>query len=196
MPFDPFKHKRRSIRLPGYDYSSPGGYYITIDSHHQEHIFGEIVGGEMRLNQWGAIAESEWLRTPELRSEIELDVYQIMPNHIHGILFIRDAIETVGARRRMEFDDCRGTVGAHGRAPLRPEMPRGPANKSLGALIAGYKSSVTTHINQSRGTPGAPIWQRDFYDHIIRDEHDLSRIRQYIRNNPAQWEWDEENKRR
>ena len=188
MPFDRFKHNRRSIRLPGYDYSSPGVYFVTIDTHRSAPLFGEIIGGAMRLNEWGAIADAEWLRTADLRHEIELDEFIIMPNHMHGIIMINDG-ETIGAARRIAWKTVPAkNAGAHGRAPLR----RSP--RSLGSLIAGYKSAVTIKINNARGIPGTKIWQRNYYEHIIRDENELIRIREYIRNNPMRWDMDAENR--
>jgi len=179
MPNNPLAHHRKSIRLKGYDYTCPGAYFVTIVTHRRACVFGEIAGGVMRLNEWGEIARLEWVETAAIRREIELDEFVIMPNHIHGIVII------------MECEN--GLVGATGRSPLRSTMPCGPANKSLASLIAGYKSAVTTHINAIRATPGAPVWQRNYWEHIIRDDGDLSHIRDYIHNNPVQWETDVEN---
>ena len=101
MPFDRFKHNRRSIRLPGYDYSSPGAYFITIDTHRSVHIFGEIVDGEMRLNEWGAIADACWRAIPDHFPNTELDEFVVMPNHMHGIIVIMEnaGVDSVGARQ-------------------------------------------------------------------------------------------------
>jgi REP element-mobilizing transposase RayT len=150
---------------------------VTICAHSQECLFGEIIDGEMRLNAYGEVVEEEWLRSAEIRSEIELDAFVVMPNHLHGIVIIMDHIH-------LQSDPM---VGAHGRAPLRRE-PR-----SLGSFIAGFKSAVTKRINSLRGTPGAPVWQRNYYEHIIRDEHDLACIREYIATNPLRWDQDTEN---
>jgi len=91
MKFDPEKHHRRSIRLKGYDYSKPGAYYVTICVHDRECLFGDIMDGEMHLNAYGKIVQTEWLESSEIRNEIELDAYQIMPNHFHGIVFIQNS---------------------------------------------------------------------------------------------------------
>ena len=181
---------RRSIRLHGYDYSTPGAYFITIVTHRRRHVFGHIVNGEMRLNEWGRIARAEWLKTPAIRPEIKLDEYQIMPNHMHAIIHIVEQDNGfVGATRHAQSTiDNIENVGAHGRAPLRR------TERSLGSLIAGYKSAVTKRINRTRRTPGAPIWQRNYHDRIIRDERELARIRKYIRNNPLRWDMDPENR--
>jgi putative transposase len=179
MPFNPSIHKRRSIRLPGYDYTQPGAYFITIDTHQRTCLFGEIAHGGMRLNECGEIARAEWLKTAEIRREIELDEFIVMPNHFHAIITIMECGNGfVGAQRR-----CAPT-----HTPKSNVIP-----KSIGAIVRAYKSAVTYRINRIRRTPGTPVWQRNYWEHIIRDEHDLSRIREYIRNNPAQWETDMEN---
>jgi len=178
MGFDPKIHHRRSTRLKSWDYSWSGWYYVTICAYGKECLFGEIVGDEMRLNSIGRIVEEEWLRTPEVRKEVELDMYVVMPNHLHGIIMIG---ESVGATQEDPF------VGAHSRAPLQ-RKPR-----SLGSFVAGFKSVTTKRINELRNTLGHPVWQRGFHDHIIRNEADLVRIREYIRNNPLQLALDEEN---
>jgi len=174
MCYDPEKHHRRSIRLKGWDYRNSGAYFVTLVAHERELLFGEMVGDEVRLSEFGEIARDEWLASPNIRREIQLDVFVVMPNHIHGIVWIVS-------------DD----VGATGRSPLPP--PHGPASKSLGSFIAGYKSVVTKRINQIRGTPGIPVWQRNYYDRIIRSERELDAIRRYIQNNPSRWAEDREN---
>ena len=172
MPFDPARHHRRSTRLQGYDYAEAGIYFVTLCTVDRECLFGEIIGESMQPSRAGDIVQEVWLRSPTLRSEIALDAMVIMPNHLHGIVIIQ-------------------TVGATGRSPLQP-VP-GPAKRSLGALIAGFKAATTKRINAWRGTPGSPVWQRNYYDRIIRDEDELWRIREYIANNPAQWAVDREN---
>jgi putative transposase len=159
---------RRSIRLKEYDYSQPGEYFITICTHNHECMLGEIVDGEIRLNDIGKIVEKEWLRTSNIRPGIELDVYVIMPNHIHGIIVIKD-------------ESPIPNVGTHSCASLQ-RKPR-----SLGSIIAGFKSAATKRINELRHTPSFPVWQKRFYDRVIRDDKELNNIRDYIRNNVLQW---------
>jgi len=166
-------HHRRSIRLRGYDYSQAGAYFITICTHEQICLFGEIINGEMRLNDAGQIVHDEWLRTADIRPNVELDAFVVMPNHFHGIVFLSDE-----SRR--------------GDRPVAP-TPMGPTPHSIGAIMAGFKSAATKRINELRGTPGAPLWQRNNYEHIIRDDESLNSIREYITNNPLQWEMDREN---
>ena len=170
---------RRSTRLPGYDYAQPGAYFVTMVTAGRQCLFGEIIGQEMQLNLLGQIVQDEWQRTPQIRREIELGAFIVMPNHFHGIVVISaDAAMAASA------------VGATGRSPLRP---RGPSTRSLGALIAGFKSSVTKQINIARGTPSTPVWQRNYYEHVIRDDKDWEIIHRYIHSNPLTWPDDEEN---
>lgn len=168
--------QRRSIRLKGYDYSRPGAYFLTMCTAERGCLFGVIADDAMSLNACGDIAAEEWLRSGEIRREIGLDAFVVMPNHVHGVVFIN-----VGA-----IVD----VGATGRSPVQHA---GPPPRSLGAFVAGYKSAVTVRINRVRDTPGAPVWQRNYYEHIIRDEAALERIRRYIAENPARWPHDRDN---
>ncbi|HGY11191.1 MAG TPA: transposase [Desulfobacterales bacterium] len=149
-------HGRRSIRLQGYDYSQAGLYFITICTKDGEHLFGEITDGKMVLNAFGKIADNEWLKTGEIRDNVELSEYVIMPNHIHGIIVLNDLI-----------------VGAHCNVPLHePQIEQfGKSTKnSIPTIVKLYKSAVTKKINILRNTPGIPVWQRNYYEHIIRNE--------------------------
>ncbi len=175
MPFDPARHHRRSIRLKGYDYARAGAYFVTVCIYRRECLLGDVLNGEMVLNAYGRIIWDEWFRSVEIRHEIELDEFVAMPNHIHGIVIIHDG----------------NAVGATGRSPLQP--PRGPSKRSLGAFMAGFGSAITKRINQMRHTPGVPFWQRNYHEHIIRDEKSLNNIRRYIRANPMMWAYDTEN---
>ena len=167
------KCHRRSIRLSNYNYAAQGMYFVTICTHDRQKLFGDIADGVMRINDIGGIVCQEWLRSEHIRCEIQMDEWIVMPNHMHGIVIINN-----------------NTVGAAGRSPLRPH---GPAKHSLGSLIAGFKSVATKRINELRGLPGIPVWQRNYYERIIRNGSDLNRIRQYIRDNPRNWENDELN---
>ena len=181
------KHRRTSIRLKGWDYTQPGAYFVTICTHERVPLFGRVVDGEMVLNPYGEIVRDEWFRSAEIRAEIELfpDEFVVMPNHIHGIVWIVATDDPAG------YDEnARPPVGATGRSPL---PPHGPTPRSLGSFIAGFKSAVTKRINQMRGTPGARVWQRNYYEHIIRDERALNAIRRYIIDNPWRWHLDRYN---
>ena len=173
---------RRSIRLKNYDYSQPGAYFVTICTQHRACLFGDIVDGTMALSNLGSIVFEEWTRTSEIRQEVELDTFQVMPNHIHGVVVITE--NGSGA------NDV--SVGAHGRAPLPCKRPQGLIRepKSLGSLVAGFKAAATKRINVARNTQGQPVWQRNYYEHIIRDESELDTIRLYIVNNPLNWSQD------
>ncbi len=171
MPYNPDIHRRRSIRLCGYDYAQPGAYFITLCTWMQECLFGEIMNGDMRLNETGRIVVQEWYRTEQIRQNIELDVWVVMPNHFHGILLISDG---------------RGTAR---RAPTMERFAK-PVAGSIPTIVRSFKSAVTKHINKLRGTSAVPLWQRNYWEHIIRDATDLNRIQEYIRNNPARWEQD------
>lgn len=170
MPYNPYIHHRRSIRLKEYDYTQRGAYFVTIVTYQREHLFGEIVDGVMRLNEWGEIARREWFKTAELRPYVELyeDEFVVMPNHAHGVIW------NVGALRR------NARTGA---ADGKPHVDAG----SLGAIVRAYKSAVTYAINAARQTRGMVVWQRNYYEHIIRNDADLNRIRDYIINNPLKW---------
>lgn len=183
VAYDRFRHHRRSVRLRGYDYGQPGAYSVTLVTHGRQCLFGHIADGTVALNECGRIVEEEWLRSARIRDDIALDSFLVMPNHLHGIIVIRSDRQTITS----SFPPDAPAVGAHRRAPLsRP--PR-----CVGSFVAGFKSAVTTRINALRGTPGSPVWQRSYHDHVIRDRDDLFLRRRYIVNNPLQWALDEEN---
>ena len=170
---------RKPNRLKNHDYSQDGYYYfVTVCTAGRAQTFGHIENGHMALNEFGRIVRDEWTRSIEIRQEIELDEFVIMPNHMHGIVFIRGGVLNA--------------VGATGRSPLQRQTG-GPAKRSLGAFVAGFKSSVTKRINDLRQSPGQPVWQRNYHDHIIRANEALERIREYIIHNPNQWDRDPEN---
>ena len=180
MKYDLQIHHKRSIRLKGYDYSQPGWYFITICIKNRQMLFGEVADEKIVLNKWGKLAEKEWQKTSEIRKNIKLDQYVIMPNHIHGIIGIVD-----------EDDFSKGTMH---RAPTDPsstlEQYGKPVSGSIPTIIRSYKAAVTKKINILRQTPGAVVWQRNYYEHIIRDEKELNRIQKYIIDNPAKWQND------
>ena len=178
-------HHRRSIRLKEYDYSQPGAYFITICTHQREHRFGEVVNGVMQSNEFGQIAQEEWLKTALIRGEIELDEFVIMPNHFHGIIWIVDGR---GTARRAPTGGL-GETSANF-TPTHEQFGK-PVVGSIPTIVRAFKSAVSRRINLARCTPGKPVWQRNYWEHIIRDEKDLTNAQAYILNNPAQWENDE-----
>jgi len=173
MMNNPENPRRRSIRLSGYDYSQPGAYFITLVTQGRECLFGEVVDGQMRLNALGEIVREEWEKTATIRAEIELGSYVIMPNHFHGNIWI---IEGRGTARR---------------APTVEQFGK-PVAGSIPTILRAFKSAVTARINQIRKTPGVAVWQRNYYEHVIRNEDDLQAIHLYIAANPTNWPDDDE----
>jgi putative transposase len=235
MTYDPEKHHRRSIRLKGYDYTQPGAYFITICTQGRECLFGEIIDGEMHLNEAGQIVVQTWQDLPNHISNVQLDAFVVMPNHVHGIIIITDHAGGIGAG----FKPARTTIGPGPTAGPGSVAGSGPTagpgsvagsgpttgpgsvavvvgsgsvgSGSVGAgsepaptrsshglpeIVRQFKTFSARRINELRGTPGTPVWQRNYYEHIIRDEFSLSRIRQYIAENPARWDVDQENPQR
>ena len=166
------QRNRRSIRLQGYDYSQAGAYFVTICTQNRECLFGEIMNGEMRLNDAGRIVVDEWLQTAKIRAEIELDEWVVMPNHFHGILVLS------------------ADVGAIHESPLQMTVTQ-RRNMVLPNIIGRFKMLSAKRINALRHTAGAKLWQRNYWEHIVRNEPELNRIREYIHNNPAQWKSDQ-----
>ena len=161
------RYHRHSTRLTEFDYTTPWWYYVTICARPKKCWFGDIKNGKMVLNRIGKCVESEWLKTTQIRPNVGLDDYVIMPDHLHGIIIIEfnvGAIPVVGAIRRIA-----------------------PTNKpnSLGSIIGQFKSVVTKQIRRIGHTDFK--WQRNYYEHIIRNERDLFNIRQYMKNNPLKW---------
>ena len=159
---------RKNIRLEDFDYSSAGYYFVTIVSHQRKNIFSEINDGKMALSQAGVIVKEVWEAIPLHFSNVEIDSFVVMPNHIHGILIIKE----VGARH-----------ASPGPTKIQP----------LGMIIGSFKSAVTKRIHDEGLLIQEKIWQRNYYEHIIRDETDYYRILDYIENNPENWLQDEEN---
>jgi REP element-mobilizing transposase RayT len=168
--YNPEIHHRRSIRLKGYDYGQPGAYFVTLCVQDRVCVLGEIVRDAMTLSDWGRIAAQSWLWLEEQYPHVALDVWVVMPNHLHGIVILLDDDAVIEARHD---------------APRR--------HKPLGQLIGAFKTTCTKRINQLRGTPGTKFWQRNYYEHIVRDARDMARIRQYIIDNPRRWKEDVDN---
>jgi len=176
-------HRRRSIRLRGYDYAKDGFYFITLCTHERVMLFGDILrenDGSRRMvcNELGEMVADEWVRSSSLRREIWIDEFVVMPNHFHGIVCIRG----------------RGDRYCRGDRPVAPTLDRpGPRPGSVSSFIAGFKSAVTLRGNRMRQSPGTPLWQRNFYEHIIRNKGELEQTREYIKNNVFNWDADENN---
>jgi len=189
--FDPQKYHRHSIRLKGYDYAQPGAYFVTIVTWQRECLFGKIVDGVMQVNDWGNLAQNEWHRLVYRFNNVQFDEFVVMPNHVHGIVVILDRgmDESVGARQEKPSPISESPLAS----PLPNGHPFGVLSGSLGAIVGAFKSTTTRWVNGIRRTPGAPLWQRNYYEHVIRNESEWARIRQYIQSNPTQWEIDQEN---
>jgi putative transposase len=190
---------RRSIRLKKYDYRSNALYFVTICTNRKDIIFGQIKNDKLILNDFGKIARREWIKTTRIRTYVELDAFIIMPDHIHGIILINEN----------NHDQCRGMAcHAHfkNNTYLAPNNTRHatcygcnthfknntkmirkfshPIKQSLSTIIGAYKSAVTKEINKLRNKSGRSVWQRNYYEHIIRNEKELFAVRQYIIANP------------
>ena len=196
--YDPAIHHRRSIRLQGYDYTRAGAYFITICTHDRACLFGDVTDEQMQWNECGRLAHAAWEEIPLHFPQVDLDEWVVMPNHVHGIIVLAsDPGKTVGTTRAPPGvaavprpTDARSTAAWATRAS--PRRPLGPQCGSIGAVVGSYKSAVSRRINELCRTPGAPVWQRDYYDHIVRSEDELNRIREYIADNPARWADDAE----
>ena len=196
--YDPNKHHRRSIRLKNYDYASAGAYFVTICVQHRQPLFGTIVNQTMVLNDAGIMVQTIWESLPKWFPHIEMDEFVVMPNHFHGILVIH-AGHNVGTS-----DHNTGTsdhnvgvslVDTPMDAPDTPDRATTRVAPTLGNMIGAFKS-ITTHqyiqgVRQKDWPPfDGRLWQRNYWEHIIRDEQSLHRIRNYIQSNPISWEQD------
>jgi len=180
MRYDPEKHHRRSIRLKGYEYTRAGAYFVTICTKDRACLFGDVSDGVTRLNQMGHIVRQCWLAIPDHFPHVLLDEFVVMPNHVHGIIVIM-ATHIVGARHAVPLQ-----FG-------KQEQFAKPVPGSIPTIVRSFKSAATKRINEHRGTPGAPVWQHNYYEHIIRNDGSLHRIREYIATNPLRWHLDREN---
>ena len=194
MPYNPDIHHRRSIRLKGYDYSQQGAYFVTICTYQRNCLFGEIVDNEMKLNTNGEIARGSWLSIPRHFQNIELDEFVIMPNHLHGIILIVNNSEEEGKALANQDFPQQQKLSSQCFAPTGETIKiNGTKPQSLAAIIQNFKSVSTRQINRINNSKGNVIWQRNYYEHIIRNEEALNNIRQYIVNNPINWAEDKEN---
>jgi REP element-mobilizing transposase RayT len=208
---NPDIHHRRSLRLRDYDYRGAGAYFVTLCSFQRECLFGQVADGEMVVNGFGEIVREQWLSTAALRPYVELDTFVVMPNHFHAMLLFSASnnigsnagLKNVGAKQALSAspgftaaagnetgNPDKGEAGESFASPLRPQ---GTQRGSLGAIVQNFKSVSTRKINALRDNPGYPVWQRNYYDRVIRTEKELANIRQYILDNPAKWDLDENN---
>jgi REP element-mobilizing transposase RayT len=173
MPYDKRLHHRRSIRLRSHDYSTPDYYFITICTADKKCIFGQVANGEMRLNKCGAIAKQYLNELETYYHNVRLHEFVIMPNHMHAMIEILD-------------------VGAGFPRPECVNIGSGRGNPAptLANMVAWFKYQSTKNINKLYGFAGKKLWQRNYYEHIVRDNSDYENIRAYIINNPRTWDSD------
>ncbi len=193
MAYSPLIHHRNSIRLKGYDYSRAGLYFITVCAKDKQHLFGSVPNAEMVLNIFGQIANDHWAKLPERFSNMELDVFQIMPNHMHAIILLTDY--QVGAGLAPALDDGQTARDNGDRAGTSP-APTGPTtSNAIGNIVGAYKSLVANECLEifKQNHPGeimGKIWQRNYHEHIIRTDAAYNNIRNYILCNPSNWKQD------
>ena len=159
------QRRRNSLRHPDHDYTRPGAYFITICAYKGNALFGQIVDGVMQLNPLGQIAHQAWVDLPKRHPQISVDPFVIMPNHGHAVISI---------------------LAETGKAGI-PRQYAKPVAGSISTVVNAYKVSVTKLAIHAGLIPGPPLWQRNFYDHIVRTDQELANIREYIRTNPARW---------
>ena len=166
------KQIRKKLRLENYDYRSPGAYFVTICTQGHQSALGKVVDLNVELTWRGKIVHELWEEIPQHFSNVKLDEFVVMPNHMHGILWIVEQNTSI---------------------PCPRENPNSvnPQAGSLGVIVRSFKSAVTRKVNQISHTQGARFWQRSFHDHILRDENDLDQHRKYILENPIRWKLDE-----
>jgi putative transposase len=176
--FDHIQHPyRQSIRLSGYNYTQPGAYFITICTHEHHLIFGRIANDSVLLNPLGKIAQACWLEITQHFAFTEISTYVIMPNHIHGIIVINNSD---GEQELAPQDVGNESFGK-------------PVSRSLPTIIRSFKSAVTKRVNTIPGERASDLWQKGYYEHVIRGEKEWVCIGEYILSNPMKWTTDREN---
>ena len=177
MEYEAEVYGRRSIRLKGYDYTQVGAYFVTVAVRGRSALFGEVVDGVVRLSGAGEMAREVWEGMPQRFSFVEMDAFVVMPDHVHGIVVIRGD----GARALI------GDARASGRADAAPTA------RALGDVVGAYKSLTTAAYIRGVHDAGWPpfhgrLWQRNFYERVVRDEYEMNELQAYIRDNPLRWE--------
>ena len=189
--YDPEIHHRRSIRLSGYDYSQAGAYFVTLCEVTRQCLFGDIKDGEMRPNSYGEVILACWNEIPDHFPGVELDAFVLMPNHVHGVLVLPgDALSAEHPTHPVGARHASPSLG-HASPSLGHPAPVSPP--TLGTIIGSFKSAATRHINLLRDTPSEPVWLRNYFERVIRNEAELNKIREYITYNPANWDTDKIN---
>ncbi len=174
MPDDYHHNDRKTIRLREYDYSQPGEYFITICTYGKQNIFGTVNEDSVLLSPIGRIVKRCWEDIPKHFKNVELDEFIIMPNHFHGIIILH---EHVGTRHAVS---------------LREQFGK-PIKRSISTIVRSFKSAVTKNVNEMQLSYEVRLWQSRYYDRIIRNDKELDNVRDYIANNPINWQLDGEN---
>lgn len=182
MTYNPTIHRRKSIRLQGYDYSQAGAYFITVCTHNRVPLFGEIVDGVMVLNTAGQIVEKCWYAIPEHFPQVTLNEFVVMPNHVHGIITV--GANNVGANDYLPLPSNETPIQSN--EPPRP-LQHG-TSRTIGSMVRGFKIGVTRWFRAN--TDIHAVWQRNYYEHIIRNEDAYLKIAEYIQTNPQRWKTD------
>jgi len=176
---------RRSVRLPAFDYRTAGAYFVTLCTHGRAPALSRVTPHGVCLTDSGRIVAQEWHRTVLVRPYVHLDTFAVMPDHVHGVLWIANADLCRGAMHGALSTTPSYKGAMHGAPTLRRAGP--PIPGSVSTIVAMFKAAVTRRVNAVIGTPGAPFWQRGFYEHVVRGDADLTRIRRYVAENPARW---------
>jgi putative transposase len=178
--YDQDKHHRRSIRLKDYDYRQPGWYFVTICTHLQECLFGQIRDNQLELNTLGCIVDTCWNQISVHFPHVVLDTFVVMPNHLHGILGVMENLDMAASIRARHVVPLQENL-------LASESFAKPISGSLATVIRSFKAATTRQINRLRATEGEKLWQRNYYEEIVFNESELDRIRYYISTNPERW---------
>ena len=185
------RYPRRSMRLREYDYAQAGTYFVTVCTYQRACIFGEVAHDMVRVNSWGEVVAITWNGLADKFGSVILDAFVIMPNHVHGIIVINNANASRG-----EAEDNESRLSVRTRSSSASPytvLHMAQYQGGLGALIQAFKSKSTRRINAMRHTPGRPVWQRNYYERVIRHERELNAIRKYTAENPLRWALDIEN---
>jgi REP element-mobilizing transposase RayT len=209
MVHDPETPRRRAMRLAGYDYAEAGAYFLTVCTQGKRCLFGEVVGGEMRLNRPGKIVRETWDGLPRHYPHVELDAFVVMPSHVHGVIVLVGAGLKPALIGELHTDDAKTGLK---RAGLKPALigelhtddaktglkraglkPAPTKRHGLPEIVRAFKTFSARRINEMRATPGVRLWQRNYYEHVIRDDAEWNLVREYIVYNPSRWDEDWEN---
>jgi putative transposase len=189
MRDESFLPRRHSVRLPTFDYSRSASYFLTICAQNQKHLFGHVLDHAVVLNSLGQIIDDCWRGIPLHFTRVELAPHIVMPNHVHGMVRLRARVDdgsivTKHLRRAQHAAPLRSPVAS---SPRDVRRAAAVAEDSIPAIVRSFKSAAAKRIRETLGKPQLELWQRGYYEHIIRDEEDFQSTCEYIRLNPARW---------